>query len=184
MSIYDGRKVFSTTTALLTGLLAAPLSPPFGGGVGGGASSHQLAGYSLHGVLSADVLEQVGLGAEADADTVNVARRVEVSAGHRGLTEAAALQIHLEGAQLIEDDALTSEQTFLDVLLGSGKHSDNVGFRDGSGKLDVLGERLEIVVTRLHGTTSSVIDALITGRIGTSNNFVSNSHSIKMKNEK
>ena len=115
MSIYDGRKVFSTTTALLTGLLAAPLSPPFGGGVGGGASSHQVGGDTLHGVLSTDVLEQVSLGAEADADTVNVARRVEVSTRDRGLLEAAALDVHLESTELIEDDALTSEQTLLEL---------------------------------------------------------------------
>ena len=128
MSIYDGRKVFSTTTALLTGLLAAPLSPPFGGGVGGGTSRHQVGGDALDAVAGTDVLEQVSLGAEADADTVNVVRRDEVSLRDLALLEAAALQVHLESTELVEDDALASEQTLLDVLLGGGKHSNNVGF--------------------------------------------------------
>ena len=179
MGIYDVGKVFSASTTIAA--FAAPLSPPFGGGVGGGASCHQVAGDALHGVAGADVLEQVGLGAEADADTVNVAGRIERGAGHRGLTEAAALDVHLEGTELVEHDALAGEQTLLDIFLGRGKHSHDIGFCNGRSKLNVLSESLEIVVAGLHGAVAGVVNAFVTCRIDAGNNFVGNSHN---KNEK
>ena len=180
MGIYDVGKVFSASTTIAA--FAAPLSPPFGGGVGGGASCHQVAGDALHAVAGADVLEQVGLGAEADADTVDVARRIEVSTRDLALLEALAAEIHLEGAELVEHDALAGEQSLLDVFLRGGEHRNNIGFCNSRCKLNVLSEGLEIVVAGLHGAVAGVVDAFVTCGIGAGNNFVSNSHS--GKNEK
>ena len=182
MGIYDVGKVFSATTALLIGLLAALISLPLregrGGSVGGEASScHQVAGDTLHGVLGADVLEQVGLGAEADADAVDVRSGVERGAGHRGLTEAAALEVHLEGTELVQHDALAGEQTLLDVFLGGRQYGHDVGFRDGRCELNVLSESLEVIVAGLHGAVTGVVDAFVTCGIGAGNHFVSYSHS-------
>ena len=145
-----------------------------------GCLGEEVAGDALHAVGSAEALDKFGLGAEAHADALDVAGGIEVLGSDFTLGIALASETDAQCAKLIEHHTLTGQQTFLDVLLRSSQHGDDVGLGDGGGELDVLGEVLEGVVTCLHGTTTGVVHADSTGRITAFDNFVMNRH---FKNE-
>ncbi len=141
-----------------------------------GVLRQQLTRHALQLAVHADVLEKVGLGAEADVYLLDVAGGLEGVGGDDALREALAADVGLKGTDLREHDALALEQVRLDELLGGGQHGNDVGLGGGGGKLDVLGEGLEVVVAGLDGMVGGVIDALSTLGIGALDDLISDRH--------
>ncbi len=137
----------------------------------------KLAGHALQLTVGADVLEKVSIGTEADAAALDVRRRLESLQRDDTLREALAVEVHLQRADLLQHDTLALEQVRLDELLGGGQHSHDVGLGGRGGKLNVLAQRLEVVVTGLHGAVSGVVNALGAAGVGTTHNLISNRHS-------
>ena len=82
---------------------------PHGRGRGWVFLGEQLARHALQRLVRADVLQEVGLGAEADAHLLDVAGRVEAFGRDDALREALALEVRLQGAaSLILGRASTS----------------------------------------------------------------------------
>ena len=150
--------------------------PSLTGGVRGWVLRQKFAGHALQLAVHADVLEEVGLGTEADVHLLDVRAGVERIQRDDALGESLAGDVGLEGADLREHDALALQQVRLDELLGGCQHGHDVGLGGGGGKLDVLGERLEVVIAGLHGAVGGVIDALGTSRVGATHDLVSDRH--------
>ena len=150
--------------------------PSLTGGVRGWVLRQEFTRHALQLAVHADVLEKVGFGAEADVHLLDVAGGLERVGGDDTLREALAADVGLKGTDLREHDALALEQVRLDELFGGGQHGNDVGLGGGGGKLDVLGEGLEVVVAGLDGMVGGVIDALSTLGIGALDDLISDRH--------
>jgi len=140
----------------------------------------QFARYALQLAVRTDVREQLNIGTEADADALDVRRGIERIGGDDALGEALRANVRLQCANLLEHDALALQEVRLDVFLGSGENSHDVGFGDRGGKLDVFGKLTEVIVAGFDGMVGGVIDALATLRVGATHNLVSDRHSFKI----
>ncbi len=155
--------------------------PSLTGGVRGWVLRQEFAGHALQVAVHADVLEEVGLGTEADVHLLDVRAGVERIQRDDALGETLAGDVGLEGADLREHDALALQQVRLDELLGGCQHGHDVGLGGSGGELDVLGEALEVVVAGLDGMIGGVVDALGTLGIGALDDLISNRHGFLVK---
>ncbi len=119
---------------------------------------------------------------EADADLLDVGRGIEIVRADDGLRETLAADLGLERAELVEDDALTLKQMALDKLLHGGEDGDNVGLGGRGGELDVVGNRLEIVVAGLLGAVGGIVYSFTTLRVGALDDLIRNRHNLIIDN--
>ncbi len=150
--------------------------PSLTGGVRGWVLGQEFAGHALQLAVHADVLEKVGLGAEADVHLLDVRAGLERIGGDDALGETLAGDVRLKGTDLAQHNALALQQVRLDELLGGGEHGHDVGLGGGGGELDVLGEALEVVVAGLDGMVGGILDALGTLGIGALDDLISDRH--------
>jgi len=139
---------------------------------------HQVRRFAFQALEHPDVLHQLDVGMEADADLLDVGGGIEVVRTDGGLGEALAADLGLERAELVEDDALSLQQMAFDELLHGGEDGHDVGLGGRGGELDVIGQQLEVVVARLLGTVGGILYTFATLRVGAFDDLIHNRHKL------
>ena len=90
----------------------------------------------------------------------------EVAGSHSVFRITLALDTYLQTAEVVEHDYLAGKEGTGDEGLHGAEHGQRIGLSDGGAVVDVLGEVLKRVVTRLDGLGVEVggtFDSVLTG---------------------